>query len=177
MRMLTSSSRAWVAATALAIAGTLVLVASPSQAGADSPAGAAGHAGGHAPGKGPMMLGGPGLGRMLDAVKATPEQRAQVEKIMQAAQDDLRARHEAGTRLRDQTMALFTQPTVDTAAAESLRQQMLAQHDQSTQRMLQAMVDVSRVLTVEQRQQIAQQLKSREERGGHRHGDRGPGRG
>lgn len=177
MRNVISSARAWVAATALAVAGTLVLVSSPSQAGADTSAGPAGPPGGHAHGMGPTMLVGPGMGRLLDAVKATPEQRAQVEKITQAAQDDLRARHEAGAKLRDQTMALFTQPTVDTAAVESLRQQMLAQHDLSTQRMLQAMVEVSRVLTVEQRQQMAQQLKSRDERGGHRHGDRGPGRG
>jgi Spy/CpxP family protein refolding chaperone len=123
-----------------------------------------------------MWPGGPGLSRLLDTVQATPEQRSQVEAIAQAAQADLRTRHEASAQLRQQTMALFMKPTVDTAAAEALRQQMLVQHDQATQRMLQAMVDVSRVLTAEQRQQLAQRMQAREERGGHRHGDRGPGR-
>jgi Spy/CpxP family protein refolding chaperone len=57
--------------------------------------------------------------------------------------------------------ALFTQPTVDANAAESLRQQMLARHDAASKRMMQAMLDVSRVLTPEQRQQLAQHMKQR----------------
>ena len=53
--------------------------------------------------------------------------------------------------LREQSMQLFTQPNVDANAAETLRQQMLQQHDQASKRMLQAMLDASRVLTPEQR--------------------------
>jgi Spy/CpxP family protein refolding chaperone len=60
-------------------------------------------------------------------------------------------------------MAVFTAPTVDANAAEQLRQQMLAQHDQASKRMLQAMLDISRVLTPEQRQQLAQKMKQRHE--------------
>jgi protein CpxP len=50
---------------------------------------------------------------------------------------------------------LFTQPTVDARAVETLRQQMLAQHDQASKRMMQAMLDGSRVLTPEQRAKMA----------------------
>ena len=58
-------------------------------------------------------------------------------------------------------MALFTQPTVDARAAEALRQQMLAQHDQASQRMLQTMLDVSRVLTPEQRKTLSDRMQQR----------------
>lgn len=114
-------------------------------------------------GPGLMMMGGPGLARMLDEVKATADQRAQIEQILKAARSDLKDQHEAARSLREQSLQLFTQPTVDAAAAESLRQQMLAQHDKASQRSLQAMLEVSRVLTAEQRQQLAEQMKKRAE--------------
>jgi Spy/CpxP family protein refolding chaperone len=128
---------------------------------------------------GPMMgygaFGGPGgpggrdgmfqgmLPRMLDRVNATPEQRAQIQKILQASADDLRAQHEAGRALRDQALALFAQPTVDPAAVEAMRQKQLAQHDAASKRMMTAMLDISRVLTPEQRKQMVEQMAQRRE--------------
>ena len=98
---------------------------------------------------------------MLDGVNASAEQKAQIKQIMAAAMTDLRAQREAGRALRDQAMQLFTQPQVDARAAETLRQQMLAQHDQASKRMLQAMLDASRVLTPEQRQTLADKMAQR----------------
>lgn len=109
-----------------------------------------------------MMGGSPRhLEKMLDGVNASEAQRAQVRQISEAARADMRAQREAGKSLREQQIALFTQPTVDANAVEALRRQMLAQHDQSSQRMTQAMLDISRVLTPEQRVQIAEKMKSR----------------
>jgi Spy/CpxP family protein refolding chaperone len=126
------------------------------------------------PGGGMMMFGGPQMGRMLERVGATAEQRAQVEKIAEAARADLRALRENGRGLRDQAQQLFVQPVVDEAAAESLRQQMLAQHDKASQRSLQALLEISRVLTPEQRQQLSELMKQR--RGGmHQHPRAGRG--
>lgn len=107
---------------------------------------------------GPEMAGGGArfLGRMLDLAKATPEQRRQIHQIMQAARQDLRAQREAGRQLHDQQHALLTQPNVDVAAVEALRQQMLAQHDQASQRITQALVQASRVLSPEQRKLIGE---------------------
>lgn len=119
-------------------------------------------------GAGMMPLYGHGLQRMLDGVDATAEQRSQIEQIAEAARNDLKAQSDAAGDLRAQAMALFTQPTVDAAAAEQLRQQMLARHEQGSQRMMQAMLEISRVLTVEQRQQIAERMQQRGERM-HRH--------
>ena len=92
---------------------------------------------------------------MLDAVGATAEQKAQIKQIMDAAQVDLKAQRDAGRGLHDQMRQLFTQPTVDARAVETLRQQLLAQHDQASKRMMQAMLEGSRVLTPEQRAKMA----------------------
>jgi Spy/CpxP family protein refolding chaperone len=123
--------------------------------------------GGHRHGPGQGMMGGPGMmggmmsERALDAVNATAEQRAQVKQIMDAARTDMRAQHEAARPLHDQMRQLFTQPTVDARAAETMRQQLLAQHDRASQRMMQAMLDVSRVLTPEQRTKLAELMAQR----------------
>lgn len=151
---------------------TLVLAAAGSAFAAPPPGAAGGH-GGHG-GHGMMMPEGAGLGRMLGQVNATPEQRAQIEQIMKDARADLDAQREAGRSLRQQAMQVFTQPTVDAAAAEALRQQMLAQHDKASQRSMQAMLEVSRVLTAEQRQQLAEQMKKRAETMRPHRGERQP---
>ncbi len=110
-----------------------------------------------------MMGGGPRhMQGMLDSVNATPDQRAQIQQIMKTAHDDLMAQHEAGKGLRQRSQAIFAQPNIDAAAAESLRQQMSAQHDAASKRMLQAMLDVSRVLTPDQRKTLSDRMAQRQ---------------
>jgi Spy/CpxP family protein refolding chaperone len=122
------------------------------------------------PGAG-MMHDGPGIGmmegrmgeRMLDFVNATPEQRTQIKQIIDRNVAERQAQRAAHLALRDQARQLFTQPTVDAAAAEQLRQQMLQQHDQASRRMMQSMLEVSRILTPEQRKQMADHMAQRSE--------------
>jgi Spy/CpxP family protein refolding chaperone len=141
----------------------LALAATVAQTASAQPMGGPGGPGGHGHFGGPgMMAGQPHqIERLLDAANATPEQRAQIKTIVQAAQTDLRAQHDAGRKLHEQSQALFTQPVVDARAAEALRQQMLAQHDQATKRTLQMMLDVSAVLTPEQRKTLAERMAQR----------------
>ena len=101
------------------------------------------------------------LDHMLDGLNATDAQRSQIKQIAQAAATDMKAQHEAGRALREKGMQIFAAPNVDAAAAESVRQQMLAQHDQMSRRMLQAMLDASRVLTPEQRAKLGERMKQR----------------
>ena len=108
-------------------------------------------------------FGGHMLGRALDAVNATPEQRSRIGEIMKAAAADVRQQREASRGLREQAMNLFAQPTVDARAVEALRQQMVQQHDQTSKRWTQAMLDASAVLTPEQRKQLAERMKQRRE--------------
>jgi Spy/CpxP family protein refolding chaperone len=132
--------------------------------------GRGGHGHGHGHGAGMhdgAGWGGPGammggmLYRMLDRVNATPEQRTQVQQIMDRARSEMQAQHQAGRGLRDEALALFAQPNVDAGAAEALRLKMQAQHDAASKRMLQGMLDIAKVLTPEQRKQMAEFMKQR----------------
>ena len=121
--------------------------------------------GGHAMGgRGHGMMMGRMGDHMLDGLNATDAQRTQIKQIMQAARDDLKTQREAGRALRERGMQIFAAPSVDAAQAESVRQQMVAQHDASSRRMLQAMLDASRVLTPEQRAKLAERMKERSAR-------------
>ena len=141
----------------VAVAGTLAVSAWAHDRG---PRGG-GDMGGHG-----MFMGhgghmGRGLDRMLDSINATDAQRAQIKQIAQAAATDLKAQRDVSRGQREQGLALFTAPVVDARAVEALRQQRLAQHDQSSKRMTQAMLDISAVLTPEQRVKLGEQMKQR----------------
>lgn len=99
------------------------------------------------------------LDRMLDDVKATDAQRVKIKQIAEAAKKDLQAQHESARDLHEKTMQILNAPKVDEAAAEAVRQQMLVQHDKASKRTLQALIEISRVLTPEQRAQVAQRMK------------------
>lgn len=114
-------------------------------------------------------FGGPGMfmggaEHMLDGLNATDTQRTQIKQIAQAAATDMKAQREAARSLREQGLQLFTAPVVDARAVEALRVQMLAQHDQSSKRMTQAMLDISAVLTPEQRVKLGERMKQRAQR-------------
>jgi periplasmic protein CpxP/Spy len=162
----------------MVVTGLLALAASVAV-----PAWGQGFAGGPGmggPGMGGQHWGGPGMGghgmmmgnpehigrmadRMLDGLNATEAQRTQIKQIAQAAAADMKTQHEAGRALREKGLGILTAPTVDAAAAEALRQQMLAQHDQASKRMLQAMLDIGKVLTPEQRAKVGERMKQRGE--------------
>lgn len=159
--------RLLLATLALALAGGVAQTALAAPPDGPPPGMGPGHQGGMERGMPGGRQGGPEMARgdmgplrhmarMLDLAKATPEQRSQIHQIMQAARQDLHAQHQAGRQLRDQQAALLTQPTVDTAAVETLRQQLLAQHDKASKRLTQALVDASRVLTAEQRKLVGE---------------------
>lgn len=143
----------------LAATVTLALAAGVAQTAIAEPGPGYGR-GGH-DGHGMMMMGGHRMDRALAAVNATPEQRAQIKQIFDAARADLKGQRDAGRTLREQSAALFAQPVVDARAAEVLRTQMVAQHDAASKRMLQAMLDASRVLTPEQRKLLADKMAQR----------------
>jgi Spy/CpxP family protein refolding chaperone len=156
-------ARLLIGGLVLATAGAFTLTASAQPHGG-GPGGPGGHMmmmGGSMGGG--LMMGGPHqMERRLDSVNATAEQRTQIRGILQAAMGDLRGQRASRTALHDQAAAIFTAPTVDARAAETLRQQMLAQHDQASKRMLQAMLDVSRVLTPEQRKALGERMAQRQ---------------
>lgn len=165
------------AALALTAAGAISVTAVAESRSADAPAGASepqahrDHWQHHRPPGGPGfgMMGfglpaGPRLDRVLDKLDATADQRTRIHEITRSAMEDLRKQHEANRPLRDEAAALFTQPQVDEQAAEAWRQRTLARQDQASRRMLQATLDISRVLTPEQRGKLGQLIKERQAR-------------
>ncbi len=113
-----------------------------------------------------MSMGSPErMGRMmdhlLDGLNATDAQRSQIKQIAQAAGTDMKMQREGNRALQEKAMQIFTAPTVDAAAAEQVRQQMLVQHDQMSKRTMQAMLDASKVLTPEQRTKLGERMKQR----------------
>jgi len=161
-----TTSRSTFNAVRLFSGAVLVAVLGSVAISAWAQGGYGGHRGGHQ-GGGPGMMGMPMQGRMvermLDTVNATAEQRAQIKQITDRAAAERKAQFESHRVLREQGMALFTQPTVDANAAEALRKQMMQQHDEGSKRMLQTMLEVSRVLTPEQRKLLADRAAQRGE--------------
>jgi periplasmic protein CpxP/Spy len=164
-RPLMQRSTRWVvAATFMALTSAVALSAwaQPMSGGMMGEGGRHGAMmGGHGGGHGGMMS-GRGLDHLLDGLNASDAQRTQIKQIAQAAAADMHKQHEAGRALREKSLTIFGAPTVDAAAAESLRQQMQALHDQGSRRMLQAMLDASKVLTPEQRAKLAERMKQRQ---------------
>ncbi|MDP3822565.1 MAG: Spy/CpxP family protein refolding chaperone [Burkholderiales bacterium] len=150
----------WMMVSVLFVAAAAIAVSAEAQ---ERPHGKRGGEGGH----GMMMFGGSPerMGRridhMLDGLNATDAQRTQVKQIANAAAADLRAQRETGKGLRERSLQIFTAPNIDAAAAESVRAQMQAQHDQASRRTLQAMLDIGKVLTPEQRAKIGERMKQR----------------
>ena len=168
--MTTTTRSPFTAGRLLAVAVVVVFASAAvsvwAQGGGPGGPGGFGGPGMHAMhGGGPGMMDAPMQGRrverMLDSVNATADQRAQVKQITERAAADMKAQHESHRALRQQGMKLFAQPTVDANAVEALRQQMMQQHDQASRRMMQTMLDVSRVLTPEQRKTLAERMAQR----------------
>jgi len=113
---------------------------------------------------------GPMLDHVLDDAKASAAQRAQVHQILDAADADLKTALPADRADHEQLSQLFTAPVVDAAAVEAVRERIEARRDAQSRRMMQAMIDVSAVLSADQRQTIAADMAAREHAfGGPRH--------
>ena len=126
---------------------------------------------GHAmagPGADMMMFGGQPrhfsrmVDHLLDGLSATDAQRAQIKQIAMGLAADIKTQRDSARGLREKGLQIFTAPTVDAVAAEAVRQQMSAQHDMTSKRYLKAMLDVSNVLTPEQRAKVGERMKQRQ---------------
>ncbi|MDB4983203.1 MAG: hypothetical protein JWM82_3955 [Myxococcales bacterium] len=120
----------------------------------------------HGPGGGGMgMFGGGGgfmafrIHKMLDRVGATEAQRTQIKGIWEGLRPQLKATHEEHAKLRQQVTQVMTAATIDPAAIEKLRQQSVQLMDKASTIISRGMVETARVLTPEQRKQIAAELQ------------------
>jgi Spy/CpxP family protein refolding chaperone len=91
---------------------------------------------------------------VLTKANATDQQKQQVKGIVQAALQDLGPIHEQHLQHREAFRAALTQPAVDRATLDQLRQAEMQLAEQASARIVQALADVSEVLTPEQRTQL-----------------------
>jgi Spy/CpxP family protein refolding chaperone len=142
----------WAAAGALTLAFTAGgLVLPPLAATAQSQAS-------HAMMGGPQGMHGQMMAhvaRLLDAVDATPDQKARIHTILRdalAPMMDMRPAMDAAHRRLAQILAA---PTVDRAALEQMRSEHMAMLDSASRRLVTALADAADVLTPEQRAKLA----------------------
>lgn len=150
----------WMAASVLLVAA--VAAAFSVRAQAHDAMGYGGGAGS------PMMLfGGPparvghAVDRLLEGLNASEAQRSRIKQIATAATADLKAQRDAAHALHERALQVVTAPSIDAEAAEALRQQMSALHDQASRRTLEAMLDIANLLTPEQRAVLGERIRQR----------------
>ncbi len=117
------------------------------------------------------------IDHMIKAINGTPEQKAKLTALAQAAMNDMKPLREQLMAARKKGMELLTAATIDRSALEQLRAQQVQLGDTLSRRMLAHMSDAAEVLTPVQRTQLAEKMKSRGEgaRGGHGHHGMGGG--
>jgi Spy/CpxP family protein refolding chaperone len=112
----------------------------------------------------PASRHGAWLQKMLQSIGASAAQQTQIESILAQARSDIRQQTQAGGNPHRQLAQALAAASIDATAAETARQQIVAQHDSASQRMLQAQLQVAAVLTPAQRQQwlaLSQQQRGR----------------
>lgn len=105
------------------------------------------------------------LEKMLESIQATPEQTEKVKSIFGSARDELLPMAESLRGTREEVARILAAPTLDRAAAETLRSVRVAALDTASRRITTALLDVADVLTPEQRAKLVEHFK---ERGLHR---------
>jgi Spy/CpxP family protein refolding chaperone len=117
------------------------------------------------------------IDHMMKAVNGTPEQKAKLTALAQAAMKDIKPMREQLMAARKKGMELLAAATIDRAALEQLRAQQVQLGDAMSRRMLAHMSDAAEVLTPAQRTQLAEKMKSRGEGGRGGRGHHGGGMG
>jgi Spy/CpxP family protein refolding chaperone len=97
-------------------------------------------------------------------LKLTAAQSEQLKQIEHNMFNDLKSVHEAHRALMRRAVELLAVPTIDEAAIEQNRQEMLKQHEVLSRYMTAAFIAMAKVLTPEQRGQMVNQMKQRMDR-------------
>jgi Spy/CpxP family protein refolding chaperone len=100
---------------------------------------------------------------MLGRLDATPEQQARIDDIVTSLVGELYPLRGEHRETRRELITELSRPRVDPEALEKIRAAGLATADSASRTLVNAVVDVSEVLTVEQRQELASMI------GRHRH--------
>jgi periplasmic protein CpxP/Spy len=95
---------------------------------------------------------------LLRDIDASTEQQDRVNAIVTGAVDDLFRLRERHQQNRDAFHQQIGGATIDRAALEEIRKSEMGVADEASKRLVQALADVSDVLTPEQRQALAERI-------------------
>lgn len=117
---------------------------------------------------------------LIKMINGTPEQKAKLVALAQAAMADVKPMREQMRAARRKGMELLSAASIDRPQIEKLRSEQVQLMDALSRRMSQQMADAAEVLTPAQRSQLAQKMAERmkahgEGRGGHHGGGHGGG--
>lgn len=105
------------------------------------------------------------LEKAFEAVDATPEQRSAIRVFIEDTAPELKGLHEEGRQLREELHEVFLySETVDRSEVELLRVDAVDLFDRATSTMMDLVVDVSNVLTMDQRQTLHELKQERHQR-------------
>jgi Spy/CpxP family protein refolding chaperone len=120
----------------------------------------------------------------LDSVGASAEQEAKVHDIIAAKFADIAPDPQEHQAMRKQALDLLAAPTIDRAAVEKLRADVVARFDAKSKAVVAGVLDVADQLTPPQRAELAARIEEMAQRGpmmgGFHHGppmDGGPDNG
>ncbi len=113
------------------------------------------HAWGHHGGHGGHEHGRRAVGWVLDEIEASDDQRVQVEAIFDELHARLAGMREAHHAYHETLVEALTGETVDTVALEEIRAASLDLAEQASVELTEAVAEIARVLTSEQRAAIA----------------------
>lgn len=103
------------------------------------------------------------IGRIVNDVGGTPQQKERLVAIATAALAELRPLREQARAARRRGLELLAAPAIDRAALEQARTAQMQAADARSRRIVQAMADAAEVLTPEQRAKAAAHLQRRME--------------
>ncbi len=95
-------------------------------------------------------------GFLLSKVEATDEQEAEIRAILEAAVDELAFTAEEHRAGREAFHDVFLQEDIDREALEQIRTAQMVLAEQASVRVVETLADVAEVLSLEQRQQLAE---------------------
>ena len=151
--------RPWLGVAALAatfVAGGLTLPLVTAYAQDAASAGAMHQMMGNGHGQGAMhAMAMAHVGKMLDQVGASADQKSRIHAILQAGFAPMAGVHADMAKAHGSLHAILTAPTVDRAALEQLRAAEIARLDEASRTMTKAIADAAEVLTPEQRAKLA----------------------
>jgi periplasmic protein CpxP/Spy len=98
------------------------------------------------------------VGKALDAVDATDEQKLKIKAIFEKARDSASGMRGEPGQMRDEIKALLEAPTIDRDAVEVMRKARMQKMEDASKVMTTAMVDAAEVLTPDQRAKLGKEF-------------------